>query len=143
PRLMAQNVFRTIAMVDIEVDDGNAVQSMPVQGMDGAGRHIAEQAKPHGLATLGMVPRRAHGTKGIARRAGHDHIDCADDRTNGEQGRIQAVWAQYGLGIQRSQTLLGYGSHDGIYIAVIVNAFQPINRYRRYTWREQFAFQAG
>ena len=88
-----QHVLGAVAVVDIEVDDGDAVQAVVLDEVVGCQGDVAEQAKAHGFAGLGVVSGRADGTEGVVDLAGHDHVDGLDDAADRELGDVGAIRA--------------------------------------------------
>ena len=96
----------------IEIHHRDPFGTMGTPRMFGADRHAVEQAEPHGLGRLGMVPRRPHGTEGVVGRAGHHRVDRIDHRA----GRTQ-------------RSLTRFRRHDrvGVDAAVAVDRHQIEN----------------
>src|SRR5262245_5368018 len=74
-----ENVLRAIAVMHVEIDDGNALDTIPLAGVEPRNGDVGENAKAHGTLALGMVPARPHLAKGVAhaRSLVHDAIDGA------------------------------------------------------------------
>mmetsp|Transcript_6962 Transcript_6962/g.29423 ORF Transcript_6962/g.29423 Transcript_6962/m.29423 type:complete len:668 (+) Transcript_6962:319-2322(+) len=77
PVVAGDDVLGAIAVVDIEVHDGHALQAAHVQRMPCRDCHVVEEAKPHALVARGMVARRAHGAEGVVGPAIDDHVGRA------------------------------------------------------------------
>src|SRR5690606_41512454 len=63
-----------IAVMYIEVNDGNAIESMCRQPMGCRDGYIVKNTKAHGLCRFGMMPGGAHVTEDRIRLATHHHI---------------------------------------------------------------------
>ena len=58
-----------VAVMNIEIDQRDSLQSVMFQRMHRCNRHIIENAKTHGAIARGVVPRRSHAAKCRARLA--------------------------------------------------------------------------
>ena len=58
-RIVVEGVLRSVAVVDIEIDDSNAVEAVRAAGQRSGDRDAVEDAEAHRLRRLGMMPRRA------------------------------------------------------------------------------------
>ena len=74
-RVVLHDGLRTVAVVDVEVDDGDAGELLALRHASGD-RDIGEQAKAHGASRLRVVTGGAHGAEGAVDLA-------AGDRANG------------------------------------------------------------
>lgn len=97
--VMCKSLFGTIAVMDIEIDNGNTRQAMMLKRIVRGNRDIVEETKPHGLPWTGMMPWRPHRTKGSAGPAGHDLIDGRQAGTGRHPGRLHGVRVHPGVGI--------------------------------------------
>lgn len=57
--LVPEQLLRAIPMMDIEVDNGNARQSVVVESALSRNRCVTKEAKAHGLLSFAMVPGRS------------------------------------------------------------------------------------
>lgn len=88
--LVAENHFGAVAMVDIRVDDCHALQVVILQYVTCGHGHVAEGARTHRAARLGMMAGQTDATEsifrfvcddpvgGIYRHAGGQHCDHID-----------------------------------------------------------------
>ena len=67
--LISEYVFGAVAVVDVEIDDGDSVHAVTIQSFGGADGDVVQEAKAHGAAALGVVPRWAAEAEGLLRRA--------------------------------------------------------------------------
>ena len=99
-------------MVDIPVDNGNALDAPNPLRMARSHGNGIEQAEPHGSVTLGVMSRRPHRTEGcvnVATRHGIDRLDCRPRRP-----RRSFIRCSYGEGvafIQHSAAALAGAPH--------------------------------
>src|SRR3546814_7162775 len=78
-----------VAVMDVEIDHGDAFQAPAVAGMPGADGDVVEQAEAHGLGRLGMMAGRADGAEGVARLTLHHGVDDGTAGTRRPQGRSE------------------------------------------------------
>ena len=62
-------------MVHVEIEDGDAVQPVDVQGVRGGARDVVVEAEPHGAVALGVMSRRPHTAEGIVGLAAEHQVD--------------------------------------------------------------------
>ncbi len=63
--------LRAVAVMDVEIDDRHAFETVHIAGPQGADRGVVEQAETHRPVGFGMMPGRAHRAEcvvGLARR---------------------------------------------------------------------------
>ena len=95
-----------VAVVDVEVDDGDAAGAMGALGVAGGDDGIAEEAEAHGLLGLGVVSRRAHGAEGIRGDSpAHHRVDRQHRRTGGARGRNVALRRQRRVAVEMGEAL--------------------------------------
>ena len=106
--IVAENVLGAVAMMHVEIDDGDAFQPMLLERMLGGDGDIVKEAEAHGAAAHRMMPRRAHAAKGIVRlavqhqvggkhrRAGGVHADSLPYPDPDESCRFAARCCGYG-----------------------------------------------
>ena len=92
-----ENLRRSIAEVDVEIDDGNSLQAVLGNGVHHAGGNVVDQAKSAGAVTVGMVAWRADGAKSMPGLFIHHHIDCLDDGAGRKTGGLEGVVADDGI----------------------------------------------
>ena len=60
-----KDIFRAVAVVDIEIDDGYTLQPVVFERMSGADGNVVEQAETHGPIAFSVVAGRADGAECI------------------------------------------------------------------------------
>ncbi len=55
-RFVLEDVLRAVAVVDVDIDDGDATGA-EAAGMRGGYRHVVVETEAHGAVVLGVVPR--------------------------------------------------------------------------------------
>ena len=63
--VIIKRVLGAVAMMHVPIENKNLVQSFYFLRVSGGYCHIVEQAEPHCMVLLGMVPRWAHSAKGV------------------------------------------------------------------------------
>ena len=96
-RIVLENLRRSIAEVDVEIDDGDALQAVLGNGVHHAGGNVVDQAKSAGAVAVGMVAWRADGAKSMPGLFVHHHIDCLDDGAGRKTGGLEGVVADDGI----------------------------------------------
>jgi hypothetical protein len=61
--ILAKDLLGAIPLVDIEVDNGHALEVVLMQCMSGTDSNIVVEAKPHRPLTFGVVAGRSNTTK--------------------------------------------------------------------------------
>jgi hypothetical protein len=86
--IVFEHMLRAVAVVHVEIDHGNSPQPVFGARMQSPHGHIVEDAEPHRLGGFGMVARRAHGGKHIARLAAAHGIHACDHGACRAQGGV-------------------------------------------------------
>ena len=94
-----KNVLGAVAMMDVEIDHGHALELVALQRIFGRYRHVVEEAEPHGLVAAGMVSRRAHGAKGVFEFARHHRVGGGHGRTGRAQRCLPGVSVDRRVGV--------------------------------------------
>ena len=94
------DVLGAVAVVDVKVDDGHALQAVALQRVLGGNGHVAQKAKTHGLLARGVVAGRAGGAKGVGNLALQHGVGGVDGRTRRQQRRLPGVFAHRGVGVE-------------------------------------------
>jgi hypothetical protein len=115
-----EDILGAVAVVDVEVDDGDALGAIVGPGIVGRDGGGVEQAEAHGAVALGMVTGRAHGAKHIIELTAHHRIDPAGAGAHAAIGRLEALGVHPGIGIERFTALLGGGRLDHLDIALLM-----------------------
>ena len=89
--LIPENFLRAVAMMDIEIDDSDALGPMFRARVLGGNGGVGEQAKALDRIGFSMVAGRAGGAKGVCGFAGHDLVNCRGGRAAGPQGCLKAA----------------------------------------------------
>jgi hypothetical protein len=126
PLVAGEDVLGAVAVVDVEVDDGDALQAVLGHGVGGADGDVVEEAEAHGPVALGMVARRAHGAEGGVVLVAHDQIDAQAGGAGGAQGGVQGAAVHGGVAVDPGEHVggLGRGVEDHVDIVGVVHAQQ-------------------
>lgn len=84
-RSLPEYLHRTIAVMDVEVKNRDALSSQR-QGAFGGEGYIVENTKAHGQARLSVVTRWPDGAEGVVRTAFHYRIYCLQHAARGQPG---------------------------------------------------------
>jgi hypothetical protein len=90
-RVVAEGFGGAVAVVDVEVDDGDPLQAVHVERMAGGDGDIVEQAKAHRLGWPRVVARAGGLRRRRCRVAGDDRVGGGHRGAGGAQGRLPAV----------------------------------------------------
>ena len=83
-----KTVLGAVTMVQVPVDDGNALQTQTLQTKTGPDRNIVKKAKPHGPVRLGMMTGRPHQGKSVVSLTTHYHLHASGHCSSGKTGCI-------------------------------------------------------
>ncbi len=92
-----EEVLRAVAVVDVEVDDGDAFELVCGEQVVCGERDVGVEAEAHGAVCLGVVAGRSDGAEGVGELALHDGVGGVEDRADGELGDICGVGADAGV----------------------------------------------
>lgn len=81
-------VLCAIAVMNVEIDDGDTLDTVGVAGMFGGDGHVVEQAEAHGLRRFRVMSRWANCAKCVARAAIENRVDRRADAANSAQGGL-------------------------------------------------------
>jgi hypothetical protein len=87
-RVVVEGRFRAVAVVDVPVDDGHALEPAGLPRMVRRDRGVAEQAEAHAHVADGVVAGRAHEGEGVADRPVEDGVDGRDDAARREERHL-------------------------------------------------------
>ena len=73
-RIGPEDVLRTVAVMNIKIDDCHAADAVFALGVTGGDRGVVEEAEAHRLRHLGVVAGRAHRDERILMLPGHDSV---------------------------------------------------------------------
>ena len=123
-RVVFDQGLRAVAVMHIEIDDGDAGQPVVIQRMFRPDGDVAEQAKAHCSVCFGMMTGRADGSKGILHLARQNHIDSPDHGPGGTVGSGKAARRHMRIGIKCDPASRGGGLADRLHIAARMDAQQ-------------------
>ena len=92
-RIILENLRRTVAEVDVEIDDGDALQAVLGNGVHHACGGVVDEAESAGAVAVGMVAGWADGAKSMPGLFVHHHIDCLDNGSGCKTGGFKGVVA--------------------------------------------------
>lgn len=104
--------LRAIAMMHVEINDGNPRQAVHMACLGRRDSRIVEQAKAHRLIGFGVMSRRSNGTKCITRATSHHIVDRFARRPGRIQGSVHASGRNDGIRVQIGDALFRCASAD-------------------------------
>ena len=132
-----EHVLRAVAVVGVDIDNGNPVAGLGQRGR-GHGNRV-EQAEAHGRRRRGVMSRRPHDAVGLGFGApGSELLHSRQHRSGREQCCVQAGFAHGSVGIQVAAAMLRE-RYDPIDHLRTMNQLQlrPLRRPRCAAVREQ------
>jgi acetyltransferase len=122
------HVLGAIAVVHVEIDDGDPLQAPMIDRVIGANRDVTEEAEAHGARALRMVTRWPDHAKNMFDRALHDQVDALRRGARGVQCGSQRVRIHGGIAIEPGQTLLRRTLEHMIDVILIMRRQQLLAR---------------
>ena len=75
-RIVPEDVLRAVAVMDVEIDDRDALGAIDRLSVTRGDGRIVEEAEAHRRRDFRMMTRRARGDEGVSDLAGHHLVDC-------------------------------------------------------------------
>ena len=104
PRIGGEDVLGAVAVMDIEIDDGHALDAVSGHRVRGADRDVVEEAEAHRAVALGMMTGRANRAERGAALAGYDEVRREHDGARGMTGRGQRMRVHRRVGIEKMES---------------------------------------
>ena len=98
--LVGEDVFGAVAVVDVEIDDSDSIHAVTIQGFGGADGDMVQEAKAHGAAALGVVPRWAAKAEGLLRCARFQELEGAAAGAGGVQRGLPGMLHHDGVEVE-------------------------------------------
>jgi hypothetical protein len=114
---MGEDMLRAIAVVDIEIENGNAFQAQNIERLRGTHGDIVEDTETHGKVAFGVMARRSHGTESVLEFAFDDGTHRRRDGTGRAQGRIAGTGREHGIAIKLALPDHGNGGKNFVDIS--------------------------
>ena len=77
-RIVPENILRAVAVMDVEIDDGDALRAVRGSARDGRrSAALLKKQKPIGVARLGVMAGRARRDEGVGDAPAHHLVDRA------------------------------------------------------------------
>ncbi len=112
-------------MVDIEIGDGDPLQSVLRQRVDGGDGNIVVQAEAHGPIRLGVVARRTHVAEDRIGLSRHHQVHPVGGGSGGMPGGLQSVATQVDIGVEGQNLILSQGSGRLLQIVQVFRVMDP------------------
>src|SRR5688500_19641501 len=90
-RIVPKDIFRAIAVMHIEIHNGDTFQSVHLDSIGDSCRDIVKQTETHGSPSLRMMTRGANTAKSALHILSHHEIRRQDDSRYGTISSLQAV----------------------------------------------------
>ena len=124
--------LRAIAVMDVEIDDRHAFETVHIAGPQRADRGVVEKTETHRPIGFGMVPRRADRAECIVGLARDDRVDGGDHRAGGAQRRPTRGRGQHRVGVDRYMTRPWNGIQDALDMVARMHSQHIVDcRFRR------------
>lgn len=111
--VVAEDIFRPVAVMDIEIDDRHTLDGVFIERMRSGNRNIVEDAESHRSRPLGVMPGRTHAAESAPYAPGHDFIDSEHACPSRAQRSIQRMAIHGRVGIEMNNPLLRRDFEDG------------------------------
>ena len=98
-RVPREDVFGPVAVMNVEVDDGGALDPVLCHRVRDSDGNVVEKAEAHRSFTHGVMPRRPHCAKCSAAFAARDQFGGEHDRTRGVLRGVERMSVERGVGI--------------------------------------------
>src|SRR5690625_6777805 len=123
----SEHLRRAVAMMNVEINHGDALDLVYRSSVRSAHRDIIEQTKAHGFIYLGMVAGRPHSAKYSLCSIGHDCVDRHAQSAGSMQCRDTATWTDHSVRIQHPHAFDGNGGQQLFDILTIMDSCQLFN----------------
>ena len=111
-RIVPEDVLGAVAVVDVEIDDGDALDAVRRLRVPGGDRRVVEEAEAHRRRRLGVVAGRPCGDEGVV-DAAHDDLVDGECRSAGRaQSRFEGAGRHRRVGIELDRALGRAGALD-------------------------------
>ena len=124
PVILQKYFFGTIAVMHVEVEDGDALNGPAGQSVRGGNGDVVVIAKAHGGSLAGMMTGRAHAAECGGDAALEHEFRCERRGTRGVAGCRQRVRAQPGVWIEMLEAFAGRSRLEHVEVPGLVNALQ-------------------
>jgi hypothetical protein len=119
-RVAVEDSLRAVAVVDILVDDGDALQSKLVEGVTRCHRNIVDQTEAHRAVGGGVAPRRSNEGESVVTFAAQNRLDGARRGAGGQGGRFPRCVGRIGVEVDLTAALFTKAL-NGIEISLVMD----------------------
>ena len=95
--IVPEDVLRAVAVMDVEIDDRDALGAVGRLGVTRGDGRIVEEAKAHRRRDFGMMAGRARGDEGVSDLLGHHLVDCEYRAPCRAKGRLERAGRHRGV----------------------------------------------
>jgi len=119
--VVLENVLGAIAVMDVEIDDGDAACAKLALCFTGDDRDRVDEAEAHRPAALGMVAGRADGAEGISRFAQGDSFQRGKAGAEGGRGSVEGAGRDKGVFVDPAYAFGGAGAGEDAQVAFVMH----------------------
>ena len=102
PLVAGDDVFGAVAVVDVEVDDGDTLEAAHVERVTRGDGDVVEEAKAHRAVARRVMARRPDRAEGVGDSAVDDRIGGGDGGAGGADRRSPGARRGDGVGVDRA-----------------------------------------
>src|SRR5450631_1262614 len=124
PTRYAEYIFGPVPVMDIEVDDGDAVETLDLERVGSGHGNVVEYAKTHGADARRVVTTGPHGAKSIRGTSCDYFIDGQQPSAGGAARRVEAVRVHCRVGVELDASLGGRVLENQVDVRAVMNALQ-------------------
>src|SRR5215469_4755141 len=99
-----KDILSAVAMMDVPIDDCDALESVARLSVPGAYRRVVEQAKAHRGTWSRVMSGRPHQSKGIIGLPSDYRVNCGDGRSGGKLRNTKRLGADDGVHVHKGLT---------------------------------------
>ena len=104
--VIVENVFGTVSVVHIEIDNGDAPHTLRRECVSGANSDVIEKAKTHRFTVFGVVSRGANAAERVPDLPFNDQLGCENHGASGVPRRLGGVGVHVSIRVDVHQALL-------------------------------------
>ncbi len=111
-----ENILRAIAVMDVEIHDGDAFGVIFVAGIECGDGGLIEKAESHGAVALGMMTGWSHGAKGVGRITLEDSIDGRCGGPHGTQDCFKCTGRHHRIAVEVFKIIVHRQRQDALHV---------------------------
>ena len=111
--IVVEGILGAIAVVHIEVDDGDALEPVALARVPGGDGDVVQQAEAHRLGRAGVMAGRAHGAEGGGNVSGEHRVGGGEAGACRLPGGVERAGAEKGVHIDPPAAFLAGTTQPG------------------------------